>query len=103
MPHEAVHKTYQDMSAGGVSIQLTFHDNDLEPSPKHKTKKDGPDELPSGTQDLSSRGRPVKRWEDDLNEYVKDEENNKALLAAKMSTNWKRKKERQYAKHVIND
>ena len=74
----------------------------------------------SGIRDLSHRrdlerkaGGPAKRWEDDLNEFVKDEEtqnaqsnylkNNKTWLpAAKRFLNGE-KKEKQYTKHVIDD
>ena len=56
--------------------------------------------------------RPAKRWEDDSNEFVKDEvikatqrndlkNNNTWLVAAKNVYEWE--KERQYPKHVIDD
>ena len=57
-------------------------------------------------------GRPAKRWEDDLNEFVKDEEteatqsddlknNNTCLIAAENVYGWE-KKGRQYARNVID-
>ena len=57
--------------------------------------------------------RPAKRWEDNLNEFVKDGEteatqshdlknNNRWLTAAKNVYEWGNK-ERQHAKHVIDD
>ena len=86
----------------------------------HKAKKDGPEELPSGTHHFSSRQelkrkarRPAKRWEDDLNEFVKDEEteatqsndlknNDTWLTAAKKIYEWV-KKEKRYTRDVIDD
>ena len=74
---------------------------------------------PSGTQDSSNRqrskgeaGRPTKRWEDDLNDFVKDKatevtqsndlKNDTTWLAAAINTDDWKKTARQYVKLTIN-
>ena len=65
------------------------------------------------TKTQKRAGRPAQRWEDDLNDSVKGEEteathsnelenNDTWLITAKNIYEWE-KKERQYAKHVIDD
>ena len=78
------------------------------------------EELPRGTQDLSFQqepkrkaGRPAKRWEDDLNEFVIVEEtettqsndlknNDTWLIAARHVIEWK-KTDKQYAQQSVDD
>ena len=65
------------------------------------------------TRSQRKAGRPAKRWEGDLNDFVKDEEtqttqsndlknNNTWLSAAKKIYGWETK-EKQFTKHVIDD
>ena len=63
------------------------------------------------TRSQRKAGRPAKRWEDDLNEFVKKEETEATQsndlktithVAAKNVYEWE-KKDRQYAEHVIDD
>ena len=66
-------------------------------------------ELIISTRTQRRAGRPAKRWEDDLNEFVKEATQSndlktvtQGLLSRKNVYEWQ-KKERQYTKHIVEE